>query len=190
MTAPDLNDNRQKLRPEDGGMENPMTQENIEIKETAQAAESADLTIEQALSRIDQITKALEDPKTSLEDSFALYQEGSNLLAMTNQKIDLVQKQVQILQHTQQQLPFYMIPAEDHPLTQRLKLQVLFIWCGKVFRIDDALFLVLCDPVVFTAGKLLKKITAFCLGIFVDTGIVEIGLQVFAAADRHDQRAE
>ena len=94
MTAPDLNDNRQKLRPEDGGMENPMAQENMEIKETAQAAESADMTIEQALSRIDEITKALEDPKTSLEDSFALYQEGSNLLAMTNQKIDLVQKQV------------------------------------------------------------------------------------------------
>ena len=102
MTAPDLNDNRQKLRPEDGGMENPMAQENIEIKETAQAAESADMTIEQTLPRIDEITKALEDPKTSLEDSFALYQEGSNLLAMTNQKIDLVQKQVQILQHTQE----------------------------------------------------------------------------------------
>ena len=102
MTAPDLDNNRQKLRPEDGGMENPMAQENMEIKETAQAVESADMTIEQALSRIDEITKALEDPKTSLEDSFALYQEGSNLLAMTNQKIDLVQKQVQILQHTQE----------------------------------------------------------------------------------------
>ena len=34
MTAPDLDNNRQKLRPEDGGMENPMAQENIEIKET------------------------------------------------------------------------------------------------------------------------------------------------------------
>ena len=82
-----------------------MAQENIEIKATAEAAkaaETADMTIEQALSRIDEITKALEDPGTSLEDSFALYQEGSNLLAMTNQKIDLVQKQVQILQHTQE----------------------------------------------------------------------------------------
>ena len=82
-----------------------MAQENTEIKtaeETAKTAGTADMTIEQALSRIDEITKALEDPGTSLEDSFALYQEGSNLLAMTNQKIDLVQKQVQILQHTQE----------------------------------------------------------------------------------------
>ena len=63
---------------------------------------SADLTIEQTFARIDEITKALEDPSTSLEDSFALYKEGSSLLASVNQKIDMVQKQVQILQHTQQ----------------------------------------------------------------------------------------
>ena len=64
--------------------------------------ENKELTIEQAFSRIDEITKALEDPQTSLEDSFALYQEGSRLLQATNQKIDMVQKQVQILQHTQE----------------------------------------------------------------------------------------
>lgn len=64
--------------------------------------ENKELTIEQAFSRIDEITKALEDPQTSLEDSFALYQEGSRLLQAANQKIDMVQKQVQILQHTQE----------------------------------------------------------------------------------------
>ena len=63
--------------------------------------QNAELTIEQAFSRIDEITKALEDPNTSLEDSFALYQEGSSLLKAANEKIDMVQKQVQILQHTQ-----------------------------------------------------------------------------------------
>ena len=65
--------------------------------------ENKELTIEQAFSRIDEITKALEDPQTSLEDSFALYQEGSRLLQAANQKIDMVQKQVQILQHTSTQ---------------------------------------------------------------------------------------
>ncbi len=69
-----------------------MTQENTE---------NTELTIEQAFSRIDEITKALEDPNTSLEESFALYQEGSKLLKAANEKIDMVQKQVQILQHTQ-----------------------------------------------------------------------------------------
>ena len=65
--------------------------------------ENKELTIEQAFSRIDEITKALEDPQTSLEDSFVLYQEGSRLLQAANQKIDMVQKQVQILQHTSTQ---------------------------------------------------------------------------------------
>ena len=90
-----------------------MAQENIENKETAKAAESADMTIEQALSRIDEITRALEDPKTSLEDSFALYQEGSKLLKMTNQKIDLVQKQVQILQHTQDDPELFILDDSE-----------------------------------------------------------------------------
>lgn len=70
-----------------------MAQDNTEKKE---------LTIEQTFSRIDEIAKALEDPGTSLEESFALYQEGSSLLKAANEKIDMVQKQVQILQHTQQ----------------------------------------------------------------------------------------
>ena len=71
-----------------------MTQENTG---------NTELTIEQTFARIDEITKALENPQTSLEDSFALYKEGSTLLAKANEKIDMVQKQVQILQHTQQE---------------------------------------------------------------------------------------
>lgn len=71
-----------------------MTQEN-----TA----NTEMTIEQTFARIDEITKALENPQTSLEDSFSLYKEGSSLLAMANEKIDMVQKQVQILQHNQQE---------------------------------------------------------------------------------------
>lgn len=64
--------------------------------------ENNELTIEQSFTRLDEITKALEDPQTSLEDSFALYKEGSDLLLKANQKIDMVQKQVQILQRAQQ----------------------------------------------------------------------------------------
>ncbi len=64
--------------------------------------DKTELSIEQTFSRLDEITKALEDPQTSLEDSFALYKEGSDLLTKANQKIDMVQKQVQILQRVQQ----------------------------------------------------------------------------------------
>lgn len=85
----------------------------MENKENTTSAENTEMTIEQAFSRIDAITKALEDPQTSLEDSFALYQEGSNLLSMANQKIDLVQKQVQILQHSQDELELSLLDDSE-----------------------------------------------------------------------------
>ena len=69
----------------------------------AENTETKDLTIKEAFARIEEITKALENPETSLEDSFSLYREGSSLLAQAGRKIDMVQKQVQILQHTQQE---------------------------------------------------------------------------------------
>ena len=42
--------------------------------------ELKEMTLEAAFARLDEITKALEDPNTSLEDSFSLYREGSGLL--------------------------------------------------------------------------------------------------------------
>ena len=50
--------------------------------------ELKEMTLEAAFARLDEITKALEDPKTSLEDSFSLYREGSGLLKMADGKID------------------------------------------------------------------------------------------------------
>ncbi len=63
--------------------------------------ENTELNIEQTFARLDEITKALENPQTSLEDSFALYKEGSDLLTKATHKIDMVQKQVQVLQNGQ-----------------------------------------------------------------------------------------
>ncbi len=63
--------------------------------------DNTELNIEQTFARLDEITKALENPQTSLEDSFALYKEGSDLLTKATHKIDMVQKQVQVLQNGQ-----------------------------------------------------------------------------------------
>jgi exodeoxyribonuclease VII small subunit len=57
-----------------------------------------EMTLEQTFARLEEITKGLEDPQISLEDAFALYKEGSVLLKQAGGKIDLVQKQVRILQ--------------------------------------------------------------------------------------------
>lgn len=54
-------------------------------------------TLEKSFARLEEITKALEDPDTTLENSFALYQEGCGLLKEAGEKIDLVEKQVKVL---------------------------------------------------------------------------------------------
>lgn len=57
-----------------------------------------DMTLEQIFARLDEITASLEEASTGLEASFALYKEGSELLASANERIDLVRRQVQVLQ--------------------------------------------------------------------------------------------
>ena len=57
-----------------------------------------DMPLEQIFARLEEITKGLEDPQISLEGAFALYKEGSGLLKLAGGRIDLVQKQVRILQ--------------------------------------------------------------------------------------------
>lgn len=55
-------------------------------------------TLEEIFDRLEEITSAMENPDTGLEASFALYKEGSELLKQADGRIDLVQKQVQVLQ--------------------------------------------------------------------------------------------
>ena len=57
-----------------------------------------EMTLEQIFERLDEITSSLEEASVGLEASFALYKEGSELLKSANGRIDLVRKQVQVLQ--------------------------------------------------------------------------------------------
>lgn len=56
-----------------------------------------EMSLEETFARLDEITQKLEDPKTSLEDSFSLYREGSRLLKKAEQKVDLLDRQVKQL---------------------------------------------------------------------------------------------
>lgn len=56
-----------------------------------------ELSIEAAFECLDQLLAKLEEKETSLEDSFALYQQGMELLKHCNQKIDTVEKKIQIM---------------------------------------------------------------------------------------------
>lgn len=55
------------------------------------------MTLEEAFAQLEQITKALEDETISLEESFAVYQRGMQLLKYCNDSIDKVEKKVLVL---------------------------------------------------------------------------------------------
>lgn len=54
--------------------------------------------LEKSLEELNDILTNLEKEEISLEDSFALYQEGMKLLKQCNDSIDKVEKQLMILE--------------------------------------------------------------------------------------------
>lgn len=55
------------------------------------------MTLEEAFAQLEQVTKTLEDENISLEESFAVYQKGMQLLRYCNESIDKVEKKVLVL---------------------------------------------------------------------------------------------
>ena len=56
--------------------------------------EQDQLTIEEAFSQLEQLVARLEGGEASLEQSFSLYQEGMKLAQLCGQKIDRIEKQL------------------------------------------------------------------------------------------------
>ena len=56
-----------------------------------------DKSIEQTFEELDQIMEKLEAPDTTLEESFACYEQGMKLVKTLNAQIDKVEKQILIL---------------------------------------------------------------------------------------------
>lgn len=63
-------------------------------KKDEQETKETTLTIEEAFERLDALAQKLESSQTSLEESFAVYQEGIKLLKYCNGKIDRVEKKM------------------------------------------------------------------------------------------------
>ncbi|MCQ2507393.1 MAG: exodeoxyribonuclease VII small subunit [Dorea sp.] len=57
----------------------------------------ADLKLEELFSSLDDIIRKMEDDSISLEDSFQYYYKGMELLKNCNEKIDQVEKQIQMI---------------------------------------------------------------------------------------------
>ncbi len=51
-------------------------------------------TVETAFQELDRLADRLEDQETSLEESFALYKKGMELLKYCSEKLDTVEKKM------------------------------------------------------------------------------------------------
>lgn len=60
-------------------------------------SEEKQLSLEEAFAKLETVVEKLEQPETSLEDSFAAYKEGISLVNLCNGMIDKVEKEVKVL---------------------------------------------------------------------------------------------
>lgn len=60
------------------------------------------MKIEESFEELDNIISKLEDKNTSLEDAFKEYERGVGLVKKCNESLDKVQKQIIVLQDTQE----------------------------------------------------------------------------------------
>ena len=67
------------------------------IMETKNKKEE-ELTLETLFTDLDEVVEKMESGDTTLEESFQLYQKGISMLKQCNEKIDLIEKQVLILE--------------------------------------------------------------------------------------------
>lgn len=56
-----------------------------------------ELTLNEAFAKLEEVTRRLEAADISLEESFAVYQEGMQLIKYCNESIDKVEKKVLLL---------------------------------------------------------------------------------------------
>lgn len=70
------------------------------------ARKKTELTLEEALLRLEEITKSLELSETPLEDAMALYREGVALSVFCAEKLDGAEKEILTLQKTADEAGF------------------------------------------------------------------------------------
>ncbi|HIX25790.1 MAG TPA: exodeoxyribonuclease VII small subunit [Candidatus Lachnoclostridium avicola] len=66
-------------------------------RKKAEPEQEKELSIEETFVRLEEVLKKLEEGECSLEDSFRYYEEGMKLVKSCHDKIDQVEKQIQVL---------------------------------------------------------------------------------------------
>ena len=68
-----------------------------ELGNESEIISNDDMTLEETFGELDKVVGQLEDGEISLEDSFRVYEKGMRLLKLCNEKIDAVEKRVQVI---------------------------------------------------------------------------------------------
>lgn len=63
-------------------------------------------SLETVFEQLDEIVEQLEAEDVSLEDSFGLYHKGMDLLKVCNEKIDMIEKKMMMLDENGEQHEF------------------------------------------------------------------------------------
>lgn len=71
------------------------------------------LSVEEAFEKLNQIIGSLDEDGISLEESFRLYQEGVQLLKYCNAKVDMVEKQMILLNESGEDENSYEMEQKD-----------------------------------------------------------------------------
>ena len=66
------------------------------VSETENAG-SAEVSLEQMFEELDAILTAMDSQETTLDQAFALYEKGMLILRRCNEKLDLVEKKMQVI---------------------------------------------------------------------------------------------
>lgn len=64
---------------------------------TDSSRQTEDMSLEESMQLLDQLTRKMESREISLEESFNLYKQGMDLLKSCNDKIDKVEKKMQVI---------------------------------------------------------------------------------------------
>ncbi|MAG21043.1 MAG: exodeoxyribonuclease VII small subunit [Candidatus Marinimicrobia bacterium] len=60
-------------------------------------AKKSDMSFEQAMTRLEEIVKQLEDSAISIEESLALFEEGTELTKMCRSRLEEAEKKIIVL---------------------------------------------------------------------------------------------
>lgn len=82
---------------EAGAAENRSAKNQPAEDQSLPAGALEDLSVEEAFEELERLVHRMEEDGISLEESFACYEKGVRLVRLCNERIDRVEKKVQIL---------------------------------------------------------------------------------------------